>query len=211
MILCALAVMLDGFAAQMMGYIAPSLAHDMHLAPCGAFANFRREPDWVDAGRADFRPDRRPLRTQARDCYLHADLRAVHFGHCIRAIPRAASPRCDFWRDSGFGGVMPNAIALTAEYSPQRRRGTMITIMFCGFPIGATIVGFAAVPILPAYGWRGVFIFAGVMPLAAGSCSGAAAARIHSPPCNSWPGIRASKAIACARESELVFPATRIS
>ncbi len=33
MILCALAVMLDGFAAQMMGYVAPSLAHDMHLGP----------------------------------------------------------------------------------------------------------------------------------------------------------------------------------
>jgi AAHS family 4-hydroxybenzoate transporter-like MFS transporter len=65
----------------------------------------------------------------------------------------------------GFGGVMPNAIALTAEYAPARRRGTMITIMFCGFPIGASIAGFAAVPILPVFGWRGVFILAGVMPL----------------------------------------------
>ena len=60
---------------------------------------------------------------------------------------------------------MPNAIALTAEYAPERRRGTMITIMFCGFPIGASIAGFATVPILPVFGWRGVFILAGVMPL----------------------------------------------
>ena len=65
----------------------------------------------------------------------------------------------------GFGGVMPNAIAMTAEYSPHRRRGTMITIMFCGFPIGATIAGFAAVPILQAWSWRGVFVLAGIMPL----------------------------------------------
>src|SRR6202011_2735773 len=48
---------------------------------------------------------------------------------------------------------------------PARRRGTMITIMFCGFPIGASIAGFAAVPILPVFGWRGVFILAGIMPL----------------------------------------------
>jgi AAHS family 4-hydroxybenzoate transporter-like MFS transporter len=65
----------------------------------------------------------------------------------------------------GFGGVMPNAIALTAEYAPERRRSTMITIMFCGFPIGASIAGFATVPILPIFGWRGVFVLAGVMPL----------------------------------------------
>ena len=60
---------------------------------------------------------------------------------------------------------MPNAIALTAEYSPHRRRGTMITIMFCGFPIGATIAGFATVRILQVSSWRGVFVLAGVMPL----------------------------------------------
>jgi AAHS family 4-hydroxybenzoate transporter-like MFS transporter len=41
----------------------------------------------------------------------------------------------------------------------------MITIMFCGFPVGASIAGFAAVPILPVFGWRGVFVLAGVMPL----------------------------------------------
>jgi AAHS family 4-hydroxybenzoate transporter-like MFS transporter len=65
----------------------------------------------------------------------------------------------------GFGGVMPNAIAMTAEYSPHRRRGTMVTIMFCGFPVGASIAGFATVPILQAFSWRGVFILAGTMPL----------------------------------------------
>jgi AAHS family 4-hydroxybenzoate transporter-like MFS transporter len=65
----------------------------------------------------------------------------------------------------GFGGVMPNAIAMTAEYAPHRRRGTMITIMFCGFPIGASIAGFVSVPILPVFGWRGVFVLAGAMPL----------------------------------------------
>ena len=31
LILCALAALLDGFAAQMIGYLAPSLARDMHL------------------------------------------------------------------------------------------------------------------------------------------------------------------------------------
>jgi len=85
---------------------------------------------------------------------------ATAFAHSVNSLIALR-----FLAGLGFGGVMPNTIALTAEYSPYRRRGTMITIMFCGFPIGATIVGFAAVPILPAYGWRGVFVLAGVMPL----------------------------------------------
>src|ERR1039458_4164282 len=33
LVLCALAVLLDGFAAQMIGYVAPSLAREMHLGP----------------------------------------------------------------------------------------------------------------------------------------------------------------------------------
>jgi AAHS family 4-hydroxybenzoate transporter-like MFS transporter len=41
----------------------------------------------------------------------------------------------------------------------------MVTVMFCGFPVGASIAGFATVPILNAYSWRGVFILAGIMPL----------------------------------------------
>src|ERR1700721_294159 len=52
----------------------------------------------------------------------------------------------------GLGGVMPNAIALTSEFCPRRSRGTMVMVMFCGFPIGATIAGFAAAPIIPTFG-----------------------------------------------------------
>ena len=65
----------------------------------------------------------------------------------------------------GFGGVMPNAIALTSEYSPHRSRGTMVMMMFCGFSVGATAGGFAAASIIPSFGWQGVFILGGAMPL----------------------------------------------
>ena len=33
LVLCALAALLDGFAAQMIGYVAPSVAREMHLSP----------------------------------------------------------------------------------------------------------------------------------------------------------------------------------
>ena len=39
---------------------------------------------------------------------------------------------------------MPNAIALTSEYMPHRRRGTAVTTMICGFSLGAAVGGFVA-------------------------------------------------------------------
>ena len=33
----------------------------------------------------------------------------------------------------GLGGAMPNAVALTSEFSPQRRRATMVMVMFAAF------------------------------------------------------------------------------
>jgi len=164
MILCALAVMLDGFAAQMMGYVAPSLAHDMHLGPAALSRIFAVSLLGLMLGALSFGPiaDRYGRRRVIVSCTLIFGLftLATAFANSAGSLTALR-----FLAGLGFGGVMPNAIALMAEYAPQRRRGTMITIMFCGFPIGATIVGFAAVPILPAFGWRGVFVLAGVMPL----------------------------------------------
>jgi AAHS family 4-hydroxybenzoate transporter-like MFS transporter len=164
MVLCALAAMLDGFAAQMIGYVAPSLAHDMHLAPAALSRIFAVSLIGLMLGALTFGPiaDRFGRRRVIVTCTLLFGMftLATAFANSVNSLIALR-----FLAGLGFGGVMPNTIALTAEYSPQRRRGTMITIMFCGFPIGATIVGFAAVPILPAYGWRGVFVLAGVMPL----------------------------------------------
>ena len=44
---------------------------------------------------------------------------------------------------------MPNAIALTSEYSPHRRRAIMVMIMFCGFSLGSALGGFFAAWLIP--------------------------------------------------------------
>src|SRR4030095_13255442 len=65
----------------------------------------------------------------------------------------------------GMGGAMPNAIALTSEYMPHRRRGTAVTTMICGFSLGAAVGGFVAAAIIPRFGWQAVFVVGGVTPL----------------------------------------------
>jgi AAHS family 4-hydroxybenzoate transporter-like MFS transporter len=164
LILCALAAMLDGFAAQMIGYLAPSLKRDMNLDPAALTRIFAWGLVGLMLGALTLGPvaDRFGRKPVIVTCTLFFGLLtlATAFAHSANSLTVLR-----FLASMGFGGTMPNAIALTAEYAPHRRRGTMITIMFCGFPIGATIAGFAAVPILPVYGWRGVFVLAGLMPL----------------------------------------------
>jgi MFS transporter, AAHS family, 4-hydroxybenzoate transporter len=65
----------------------------------------------------------------------------------------------------GVGGLMPNSIALTAEYAPRRIRATVIAVMFLGFPLGAGGGGFLASALIPALGWRSLFVLGGVLPL----------------------------------------------
>jgi AAHS family 4-hydroxybenzoate transporter-like MFS transporter len=60
---------------------------------------------------------------------------------------------------------MPNAIAMTAEFNPRRRRSTMVMIMFCGFSVGAALGGLLAAALIPQFGWRSVFVVGGVAPL----------------------------------------------
>jgi AAHS family 4-hydroxybenzoate transporter-like MFS transporter len=48
---------------------------------------------------------------------------------------------------------MPNAVALTSEFSPHRRRATMIMAMFCGFSVGAALGGLLAAALIPLFGW----------------------------------------------------------
>jgi MFS transporter, AAHS family, 4-hydroxybenzoate transporter len=164
LVLCALAALLDGFAAQMIGYVAPSVAREMRLSPAALTPVFAWGLVGLMLGALIFGPvaDRFGRKPVIVGCTLF-------YGLITLATARADSGSTlailRFLAGLGFGGVMPNAIALTAEYSPHRRRGTMITIMFCGFPIGASIAGFASVPILQAFGWRGVFVLAGIMPL----------------------------------------------
>jgi AAHS family 4-hydroxybenzoate transporter-like MFS transporter len=65
----------------------------------------------------------------------------------------------------GLGCIIPNATALVGEFSPKRSRVALMMCITVGFTAGAAIGGFVAAALIPAYGWRSVFIFGGVVPL----------------------------------------------
>jgi AAHS family 4-hydroxybenzoate transporter-like MFS transporter len=65
----------------------------------------------------------------------------------------------------GLGGALPSVIAVTSEYAPPDRRATIVSLMFCGFPLGAVVGGVAAAKLIPGYGWEVLFHIGGVVPL----------------------------------------------
>ena len=65
----------------------------------------------------------------------------------------------------GLGGALSNAIAMVAEYSPQRARATLVSLMYAAFPLGGVIGGPISAVVIARYGWHAVFILGGVLPL----------------------------------------------
>lgn len=65
----------------------------------------------------------------------------------------------------GLGAALPNLIALTSEVAGPRLRGTAVSLMYCGVPLGAALAASIGIAELAGGGWQVVFYVGGVVPL----------------------------------------------
>jgi MFS transporter, AAHS family, 4-hydroxybenzoate transporter len=65
----------------------------------------------------------------------------------------------------GLGGAMPNAATLASEYVPRRQRPFAVTLTIVCIPLGGFVAAELAARIIPAYGWRNLFLVGGIVPL----------------------------------------------
>src|SRR5689334_19374682 len=64
----------------------------------------------------------------------------------------------------GFGGALPNVMAIAADVSSDGKRGSTAAMMFCGMPVGGSSV--ALISLLGHQGeWRTLFMIGGILPL----------------------------------------------
>jgi MFS transporter, AAHS family, 3-hydroxyphenylpropionic acid transporter len=64
----------------------------------------------------------------------------------------------------GLGAALPNLIALTSEVAGPRLRGSAVSLMYCGVPLGAALA--ATMGIAGSSGdWQAVFYVGGLVPL----------------------------------------------
>ncbi|MBW0148436.1 MULTISPECIES: MFS transporter [Marinobacter] len=64
----------------------------------------------------------------------------------------------------GIGGVMPNVVSLMSEYSPARKRSTLVALMFSGYAVGGMMSAGLGIWIVPNFGWEIMFYLA-VVPM----------------------------------------------
>ncbi|HEU4693290.1 MAG TPA: MFS transporter [Vicinamibacterales bacterium] len=81
----------------------------------------------------------------------------------VNSIEMLAALR--FLAGVGLGGAMPNAATLASEYVPRRQRPFAVTLTIVCIPLGGAIAGELAAQVIPAYGWRMLFILGGVIPI----------------------------------------------
>jgi AAHS family 4-hydroxybenzoate transporter-like MFS transporter len=172
--MCALAVFLDGFDTQAIGYVAPAIVKTFHvsraaLAPVFSASLIGLMLGALLGGPLADRIGRRPVLLMGMLVFgvlslLTASAESIESLLVLRLLTGL-----------GLGSVMPNAVALTSEFSPERTRSTAVMWMFCGFSLGAALGGLAAAGLIQDFGWKSVFVVGGVMDLLArvGTLSGA--------------------------------------
>lgn len=70
-----------------------------------------------------------------------------------------------FVAGAGIGGALPSASVFVAEFAPARHRTLAVTAAIVCFPLGGMLAGLFAAQVLPGLGWRAMFWLGGLAPL----------------------------------------------
>lgn len=163
-VLCMACLIMDGFDVQAMGYTAPAVlaewGHDRSvMGPVFAAANFGVLLGSLLFSMIADKIGRRPVIVWS----------TLFFSVMTIATAYAQTLEQLLWlrfiAGIGMGSIVPNATALVGEFSPKASRTTFVMCITVGFTVGAALGGFIAAWLIPAFGWRSVFVFGGVVPL----------------------------------------------
>jgi MFS transporter, AAHS family, 4-hydroxybenzoate transporter len=163
-LLCALAIIFDGFDISIVGFAIPSIVRDWHVprasfAPLLVIGLVGMTVGSMSAGVVGDRIGRRSA----------LSLSVLLFGVAI--VASAFAPNLlvieilRFIATAGIGGALPNAATMSAEFTPVKMRTIAVMITIVCVPLGGALAGSVAASVLPVAGWRALFLVGGVAPI----------------------------------------------
>lgn len=84
---------------------------------------------------------------------------------CYRAPNLTLLATFRFVTGLGLGGITPLATTLISEWTPKRVRSLIVACVIVSVPLGGSLTSYLADWLIPAYGWRSMFLAGALMPL----------------------------------------------
>ncbi len=164
LVLVGLAVLMDGFDVQAMGFVAPAIVRSWNvsastLGPVFGAGLFGMLVGSLSLSVLADRVGRRPVLIGATlffACGMLATTRVTTIGQ-LEVIR--------FVTGLGLGAIMPNAMAIAGENSAPENRVTLMMLVSCWFTGGAVIGGLVSAALIPEFGWQSVFYVGGAFPV----------------------------------------------
>jgi len=160
--ICFVLNMLDGMDVVLMSYAAPVLAEDWSIPATALGAVFSAALVGMTAGCLAIAPYADVI---GRRRMIMIAVFVIASGMLLSGICQSIGQlvAARVYTGLGVGAILASMATMTAEYSSEKRRNLCVTFLQAGFPIGAVITGFASAWLIPEYGWRSMFIAAGVI------------------------------------------------
>lgn len=161
----ALAIVVDGFDGQMIGYAIPMIMKEwgvtratFSIAVASGLVGMAIGS--LSAGVLADKLGRKPVLVASVFLFGTSTM-LIGFAPDVSTIAMIR-----FFAGLGIGAALPAATTLTAEFIPFRHRTMAVTTAIVCYPLGGMLAGLAAGQILPIHGWRTFFFIGGALPIA---------------------------------------------
>jgi MFS transporter, AAHS family, 4-hydroxybenzoate transporter len=164
-LVCALAIVFDGFDLSVVGFAIPAIVRDWHL-PRASFAPLLvigLAGMIVGSTCAGVLGDRIGRRWALLSSVL---LFGVAIALSALAPNLLVIEVLRFIAAAGIGGALPNAATMSAEFTPRKMRSVAVMLTIVCVPLGGALAGSVAAWVLPVAGWRALFLIGGSAPIA---------------------------------------------
>ncbi|WP_372983683.1 MFS transporter [Microbacterium sp.] len=164
-IICLLIVLAEGYDLLLMAFAASGVAAEWSLNGSQTGILLSAALIGMAFGSAFIAPlaDRIGRRMQTLGCLA---LVVVTMALAAFSADYIQLGLCRLLTGLGIGGLVASLPVVAAEFSPKRRRSTMIAIYTSGLPLGGVVGGLIASALLANYSWRASFLVGAALTFA---------------------------------------------